>query len=126
MEKRKITTFDVFDAFDVGLLNDERCKEFLLKLLHTDVALCPFCRFELTKYNQEKFWKNQQAYCGYCNKKFSGSTKTILSSKKVSWAQIVMFCLLREVAPGLKSGKIAGLIGTSRSPVNRLRGIFNG
>lgn len=120
---RAVLPAQVFDAFGPDFLAADRCREWLLALLHPAGPACPWCGKALASGRLvSSFRQMGRVQCTGCGRFFTALSGTLLSKTGLDPAGYVLLCLL--LAMGVGDQAIAGKLGVNRETVRRWRQRF--
>lgn len=111
----------------LDILDEQRCREWLLRKVHQAGQCCPGCGAELVNDRQRaSWWAGRRVCCKSCGKYFSAVTGTVLNKMGLSYRQA--FLLLLGLGLNLNMKVIAGLCHCHRDTVRLWRDklIFSG
>ena len=98
-------TGHVIEHFDAGFLDECRCREWIISLLHGGRMICPGCGIPVRHTGLRRFWLGKRIQCHACEKFFTALTGTFLSGIHLDFRSIVLLLLL--IALGLDNTFIA-------------------
>ena len=82
---------DVCAQFSAGFLDEDVCREKILRMLHPVVASCPGCGEPIrSSLRIASFWKGRRVKCSACEKFFVSSTGTFLAGTHMNYREIVL------------------------------------
>jgi transposase-like protein len=104
------------------LLDHDRSTDWLLRHFHPEGLSCPHCGaehqkaylFRQTTRSQLDVWR-----CKSCRKTYTLYTGTVFEARHLPPAHVVL--LLRGVAQGVSSARLARELGLSRTTVHQIR-----
>jgi transposase-like protein len=127
-KSERFTPGDVLAMFGADLLDEQRCRIWVLTKIHPKGAHCPRCgnnigpaKFILTL---PSFWKGGRVRCDQCGKYFTALTGTFLSGCHLKFREIILLALL--LALDVPDKQIAAIIKMSAENVRLWRLKFNG
>jgi transposase-like protein len=82
--------FDVREEFTAKFLDENFCREWILRRLHPQGATCPHC--ELTIHEQ-RFWLARKIKCSQCKKWFTALTGTFLSGCQFTFSEVIVLAM---------------------------------
>lgn len=113
------TSSEVAGIFGSNFLDEEVCRQWILKRLHPVGAFCPVCGFRLSGRQAARFWQDKPVCCPECGKTFTARTGTILAGKNLSYQEIILMAWL--MARNYSNIEIADVIGCNRETVRLWR-----
>lgn len=108
-------TGKVIDHFDAGFLDEARCREWIISLLHGGTMICPECGIPVRPAGLRRFWLGKRISCHACGKFFTALTETFLSGIHLDFRSIVLLILF--IALGLDNNFIARRLNCSPETV---------
>ena len=79
------------------LLHEADCRRAILGKIHPQGPRCPHCGLALPESKHGRFWANKICSCRICRKKFSATSKTVLSSMKIKFSEFFLMGILFEL-----------------------------
>ena len=113
---------DVLKAFDVDILDYEKCKMLITERLHHNEARCPGCGVDVPERLMHSFWECKRIKCDKCGKYFTALTGTFLSGCHFSFREIVLLAFL--LALGVPDKQIAVTLKISAENVRLWKAKF--
>jgi len=85
---------ELFESFNVGFLNEEICREWILKRLHPNIIKCPACDSIIVDViTLNNFWSLKRCRCKQCKKWFSAKVGTIFDNGQLTMSEIGMLAI---------------------------------
>ena len=85
------TVDEFFKFFNASFLNEEICREWILRRLHPDTIKCPVCYSIITDaITLRNFWGLKRCRCKKCSKWFSSKVGTIFKNGQLTMSEIGM------------------------------------
>lgn len=109
-----IKAADVLDGC-ADLLEEARCRRWLIKRLHPDKINCPYCDTPAEDYQGDDLFEGKWIICKSCQKHYSAFTGTCLSGLHLRYSEFVQLCLF--FAAGWPVKKIADRLKRSDSSI---------
>ncbi len=110
IEIKNISVSKTLNSFTADILDEDRCRKFILDALHPDGIFCPQCRMRLQDERTVKnFYTGKRCLCKECGKKFFPTHGTVLHKSSLSMSQA--FALAVFIALGASNKQIAGIVG---------------
>ncbi len=119
---RLFAVSEVAAIFGPNFLDDEVCRQWILKRLHPAGAFCPSCGSGMQGRASDRFWQGRPVTCAGCDKDFTARTGTILAGKNLSYREIILVAYL--MARGDSNTDIAETVGCNRETVRLWRQQF--
>ncbi|MFA5284511.1 MAG: hypothetical protein WC347_02830 [Smithellaceae bacterium] len=113
------TPREVFAEFNAEFLDDEKCRQWIIEILHPENKKCPECGEEILNSLLQSFWDGKRIKCWYCGKYFTALTNTFLSGCHLNFQQIVLMSML--IGLGVPDKVIALIIKISAESVRLWR-----
>jgi transposase-like protein len=102
------------------LMNEQRCHDKLLEILHPEGLRCPQCHAQDKLGVHDRHRDPVLDYqCGHCGRVFNLFTATVLAGTRRSVVDILL--ILRGVAQGVSTAQLARELGCSYSMLLQLR-----
>jgi transposase-like protein len=121
-----ITPGILLKEFSADFLDDEYCRQWILKKLHpNEDVFCPGCEVSdsvLTGKRAERFWMAKRVKCSYCGKYFTALTDTFLSGIHMTFKEIILLVMLLGL--GCSNTSIAKFIGYNEETIRIWRKKF--
>lgn len=121
----KSNVFDIADVirdFKKKFLNEETCREWVLKRLHPDGAFCPGCGVAVPEKSLQRFWMSERLKCCQCEKFFTALTGTFLSGCQLDYREVILLAVL--LSPDINDKTIAEILDMSSANVRIWRNKF--
>lgn len=118
MDKFSISKF----FWNLQLLDESKCREVVLELLHPNGPACPHCGAGLEKRHSERWKRNERCRCKICRRKFSATTGTVFNSLKIPFAEAVTIRFMIE--GGYRSNQIKRRIHRTTETIRTVRRRF--
>lgn len=99
----------------IDALEEEACRQFLIRRVHPTGAKCPVCRTSIDGRQAETFNARGRVHCNSCGRWFGYRTETIFSGTTLNDRQI--FLLLLLLANNCPTAKIAASCKVSEETV---------
>ena len=115
---------DVLNGPVLDFFDEDACRNWILKCIHREKALCPRCNAIIEGQPEVSFWAGRVVKCKCCAKMFDAKTGTFLVGMHFNYRQLVLLSLL--LAMGWNNGRIAALVGCSGPTVGLWRRKFEG
>lgn len=106
---------DVLEACGAELLDDDRCRRWLIKMLHPVGIHCPFCGTPANDCQDDALQEGKWVRCQACPRHFSAFSKSSLS--KLHWRCTEFVQLLLFFSAGWSVRRIANKLECSESAV---------
>jgi transposase-like protein len=103
----------------LNLLDEQRCKEFLLRKFYPEGPVCPYCRQPLSNKKTKRFFENKISFCNLCRRKFRPARGTALDGTKLRFKEVILLMLLFQL--GVPTSKIIRSFGRCKFTVNSWR-----
>ncbi len=115
------TPSDVREEFTAKFLNESFCREWILRRLHPQGAICPRCELAV---DEQRFWSAKKMKCGNCKKWFTALTGTFLSGCQFNFSEIILLAIFLSLQ--VPDKKIAKVLDISSENVRLWRHKFEG
>jgi len=102
----------------MDLLDEDRCRQKMVILIHGDSPVCPSCRAPIAPSGLPRFSSGGRVRCASCGKFFTALTGTAFEGFHGTWAEMVLVTYL--IALGTANSDIAAILGRDPDTV-RLR-----
>jgi transposase-like protein len=103
---------EIRDGFSIEMLNEEGCRDWILKKIHPRGVFCPGCGEEVTSGKKlQTFWDMRRVNCPHCKRSFSAVTGTPLNGIGIEWR--ALYLLLFLVGHGVQANSISRQLGIS-------------
>ncbi|MBI3582397.1 MAG: hypothetical protein HY096_00420 [Nitrospinae bacterium] len=88
------TVDELFKFFNASFLNEEVCREWILRRLYPDTVKCPACKSIIVDATTLKnFWELKRCRCKNCKKWFSAKVGTIFDNGQMIMSEIAMLAI---------------------------------
>ena len=113
------TPDDALAACRDELLNEDHCRRWIIKKLHPETLVCPFCKSPVREHQNSALQDGKRIYCRECSRGFTAFSETCLSGMKWSCRDFILLLFL--IATGRNTKQIADILGRSWTAVNEWR-----
>lgn len=120
--KKSFTTHDVLKAFSAEFLNEDHCRQWVLKQMHGEHPSCPKCGSDL--FSSYGFFEGKKVHCSICSKWFTALTNTFLSGTQFSFSEIFLLAVFISLQ-GIPNKIIANILRINEDTVQLWRRKFN-
>lgn len=105
--------------FPIGdLMDEDACRDWLVRYLHPDALACPRCGAEERRVAQQNgFWTGWR--CRLCDRYYTALSGTVFAKTRQRPSTLVL--LVRGVAQGVSTARLARELGLGRVRVHELR-----
>jgi transposase-like protein len=108
--------------YSLDFLDEDRCREVILEMLHPGGPACPHCKTKLPKERHTRWFQNKHSSCGGCSRKFFATTGTVFNSLKIPFAEVVMIRFLFEL--GYRPNQIKRFLNRNGETIRTARKRF--
>lgn len=123
LKKNRLLPEYAEEAFTPEFLDQDRCREWLLKQIHKDGVSCPECGNTIKDDKRcARFWGGKRLSCPECGKKFTALTGTLLSGSSLNFKEILF--LMLALGSGARTSDTARRIGCDPKTVTNWRNKF--
>lgn len=103
---------EVGEEFSIEMLDEEACRAWFLRRIHSGGVFCPGCCQEVTGEKKLKaFWAMRRTTCPACGRTFSAVTGTALHGIGIEFR--ALYLLLFMIGRGVSVNKVRRQIGIS-------------
>lgn len=112
-------------VFDAGFLDFDKCRRWILTMIHGKQPVCPLCARPIDdEARLQRFWSGQRVMCRHCQRFFSATSRTFLSGCHMDFNEIYLLAVL--LAAGLDNCRIANVLDCNPETVRLWRHRFSG
>jgi len=115
------TPAEVKEVFGAQFLDEEHCRQWILKKVHGETGHCPNC--QVVSEPQDRFFSGARMKCRSCGKYYTALTGTFLCGTQFDFREIILLALFLEI--GVANLYIAILLGVDQETVRIWRNRFN-
>ena len=113
------TIADTGNAFCADLLDEAKCRAWVLEQLHPAGAYCPCCHVAIEdRTTLENFHQGERCRCKNCGKWFTATSRTFLQGTQLSYRQVYLLAVLADfLSRGIDISSIGAAVGVSADTV---------
>jgi transposase-like protein len=108
---RKVSVFTIADVAEVmspDMLDEEKCRRWILQKLHPDGPFCPRCGAPIDGDRVlSSWWSLRRVCCKNCGRYFTAATGTMVNGINISFRQVFLMAWCFYL--GLKISQVAEL-----------------
>ncbi|MEN6623625.1 MAG: hypothetical protein ABFD50_19025 [Smithella sp.] len=94
---------DVLKSFNADFLDEDRCRVWIMWLLHRDITQCPKCGEEIPQHLWRSFWICNRIRCSHCHTYFTALTGTFLSGCHMKFREIILLSFMLSLGASDKA-----------------------